>query len=248
MKGLIPISALLLFAAVNLYSLTGNDVLDKVEAVLTAPRDIQGDYKMTLGSTVNDNDREDRSLKIWTMGKDLRCVKFITPASVNNVGVLALGDNEMYVYLPAYQKVRRIQGNMKDNDFQGTDFSYREMGSFNYSKDFDAVVSSETGETWTLGLKRKAGSDSPYDSIVMVVDKSNSMPKSVEMSNGGVKKKVLTINTAEKNGNYWIYRKIRMENVGNKHFTEVSMDNIVFDQGLKEKGVFTQGFLKTYVK
>ena len=39
-----------------------------------------------------------------------------------------------------------------------------------------------------------------------------------------------------------------MENVVNKHFTEVVMKDTKFDQDLEGKGVFSQRYLKQYVK
>lgn len=239
--------SLMSFTGLFSLSLTGQEVLDKVEAVLTAPKDMEVNYEMVLGSTSQGN-QEKRTLKIWTSGKNKRVVKFITPASINNVGVLALGDDEMYVYLPAYQKVRRIQGNMRDNDFQGTDFSYREMGSYNYAQDYEAAIQKDEKDVITLNLSRKPGSDAPYEKLVMTVDKFNYLPKSIEMFNGTVIKKTLAVLETEKTGGYWNFKKIRMENFQIRHFTEVSMKDVKFDQGLEGKSVFTQRFLKQYVK
>ena len=247
MKRLILLALAAVITSVPLFALTGQDVLDKMEAILTAPKDMETYYEMSLGSIGKDNP-EVRTLKIWTMGKEKRVVKFITPSAINNIGVLALGDDEMYVYLPAYQKSRRIQGNMRDSDFQGTDFSYREMGSYNYSKDYDSSLDKEDDTTYALSLKKKSGSDAPYDKLLIIVDKSNYLPKTMEMYTGNVKKKVLTVVEAEKVGNYWTFKKIRMENVVNKHFTEVVMKDTKFDQDLEGKGVFSQRYLKQYVK
>lgn len=251
MKKILTAAAICLFAVSGLFSLTplnGQEVLDKVEGTLTAPKDMEAYFEMKLGGTANTGSAEQRTLKIWTAGKNRRVVKFISPASVNNIGVLALGDDEMYVYLPAYQKVRRIQGNMRDSDFQGTDFSYREMGSYNYTKDFEASVLKDEKDTVTLSLAKKTGSDSPYDRLVMIVAKTNYLPKSVEMYSGTVKKKVLTVMENEKKGPYWTFTKIRMENVVNKHYTEISMKDIKFDGDIENKGAFTQRFLKQYAK
>lgn len=247
MKKTAMVLSICLMAVTGLFSQTGKEVLDKVEATLTAPKDMETYFEMTLGST-GGGSTEKRTLKIWTAGKDKRVVKFIAPVSVNNVGVLALGDDEMYVYLPAYQKVRRIQGNMRDSDFQGTDFSYREMGSYNYTKDYEASVQKDEKDFVILNLAKKNGSDAPYDRLVMTVDKGNYLPKSIEMYSGDVKKKVLTVLDSAKKGAYWTFQSIRMENLPAKHFTEVTMKDIQFDGNIEGKGVFTQRFLKQYVK
>jgi outer membrane lipoprotein-sorting protein len=239
---------LTLSTAQGLFAAGGQEVLDKVEDTLTAPKDMEALFEMTLGNVPDQGGQEKRTLKIWTMGKNKRVVKFITPSSINNVGVLALNDEEMYVYLPAYQKSRRIQGDMRDSDFQGTDFSYREMGSYNYSKDYEPSIVSEDKDSIVLNLAKKASSDVPYDKLVMTVDKSNYLPKTVDMYAGGVKKKELTVLESEKKGDYWTFKKIRMENFIIKHYTEIAMKETAFDQDLDGKGVFTQRFLKEYVK
>jgi outer membrane lipoprotein-sorting protein len=209
---------------------------------------MEADFEMVLGNVPDQGGQEKRTLRIWTEGKNRRVVKFITPSSINNVGVLALGDEEMYVYLPAYQKIRRIQGEMRDSDFQGTDFSYREMGSYNYSMDYDSAIVSEDKDTVVLNLSRKPSSDAPYDKMVMTVDKTNYLPKTLEMYTGNIKKKELTVIDTEKKGDYWTFKKIRMENLILKHYTEISMKEIKFDQDLEGEGVFTRRFLKEYMK
>ncbi len=247
MKKIFWITACLIIYT-GLFGATGQDVLDKVETALTAPKDMEAYYDMRLGSPDNEKDIEQRTLRIWNMGKNKRVVKFLTPSSINNVGVLALSGDEMYVYLPAYQKVRRIQGSMKNNDFQGTDFSYREMGSYNYSADYESTIIKEDDNTIILNLTKKSGSDAPYDKLVMTVDKSNYMFKTIEMFSGDVKTKVLNVLETEKKEGYWTFTKIRMENLSIKHFTEVNMKDIRFDQDLEAKETFTQRFLKQYVK
>ncbi|MBO7517004.1 MAG: outer membrane lipoprotein-sorting protein, partial [Spirochaetia bacterium] len=37
-------------------------------------------------------------------------------------------DSDSWLYLPAMKKVRRVSGSSKDDDFQGTDFTYDDMG------------------------------------------------------------------------------------------------------------------------
>jgi len=231
----------------KIYSLTGDDILKKMENTLTAYQDSESLFEMTLG-TINGKQEEVRTLKVWTAGKSKRVVKFITPAGINNVGVLALSDNEMYVYMPAYKKVRRIQGSMRNNDFQGTDFSYREMGSYNYAENYEATIKKEDDKTYLLQLDRKSSSDAPYNQLIITVDKSNYLPQKIEMYNEGNLNKVLTVLESEKSGNYWTLKRIRMENLKKNHYTEILLKNTVFDQKLLEKGTFTERFLERPVR
>jgi hypothetical protein len=122
------------------------------------------------------------------------------------------------------------------------------MGSYKYTKDFDAEIAKEDENTIILNLTRKAGSDYPYDKLIMMVDKSNYLPKTINMFAGSIEKKRLTILDSERVGEYWTFKKIRMDNLETHHFTEISMKDIKFDQDLQGKNVFTLRFLKEYVK
>ncbi|MFN4245485.1 MAG: outer membrane lipoprotein-sorting protein, partial [Brevinematia bacterium] len=118
------------------FGLSGQEILDRVEKSLTGYKDQTSTTEVILGKIDGNKIEETRIMKIWSAGKNKRVVKFIQPSNVKDIGILVLSDDEMYIYLPAYKKVRRIQGTMKDQNFQGTDFSYREIGSFEYSKNY----------------------------------------------------------------------------------------------------------------
>ncbi len=232
-----------LMIAGNLFSITGQEVLDKVEKSLTGFSDQTATCEVILGE--KGAVKETRVMKIWSAGKSKRVVKFLTPSNVKDIGILVLSDKEMYIYLPAYKKTRRIEGGMKNQNFQGTDFSYREIGSYEYSKDFDSKVIKEDDRIIQLELTKKADSDSPYNKIIMEVEKQNYLPKKLEMYSNNELKKVLTIITTEKKNNYWALTHIKMEDLTKNHFTEKKMKEIVFDSGLEGKGVFTERFLKS---
>lgn len=224
------------------YGITGDEVLKKVEVVLTKEKDRESLVDVILYR--DGKEKEKREMKMWNAGKDKRVVRFISPESVKGIAVLSLPNNEMYVYLPAYKKVRSIQGSMKDQNFQATDFSYREIGSFNYSSDFDSRVISEDSSTYTLELTRKPNSEWNYEKVVMVVFKDTFLPKRLEMYEKGKLKKVLEVLETDKKGEYYVLSKIRMTTLSSGTSTEIIVKEIKFDQGLEGKGIFTKRFLE----
>ncbi len=231
----------------KVYSMTGEDVLAGVEAKLSAPQDMESRSDMVLANS-DGSGREKRVLKMWSAGKKKRLIKFIEPAGIEGIGFLMEGDNELNLYLPAMNKIRRIEGGAKNEDFQGTDFSYNEMASYEYKKDYSAEIASEDSNTYVLNLKRKSGSDKNFDSIKMVVNKMNLVPEKIELYENGTLKKILTISGIKEEGKYTVPVKIMMENVSKKHFTEITMSDIKFDQGLEDKDVFSKRFLKKKAK
>jgi hypothetical protein len=150
----------------------------------------------------------------------------------------------MYLYLPAQNRIRRIEGNLKNENFQGTDFTYDEIGSYEWRKDYAVEIRSQDDSTYTLRLARKKGSDRQYDDLLMVVSKSDYVPERIELSEGGRVKKVLTIAEVTKADDSYVPVKVRMEDLGKKHFTEMSLRDLAFNQDLESKDVFSRRFLK----
>lgn len=225
------------------FSLTGNEVLAKAEALMTAPKDSYGLATMTLGKT-DGTGKEIREMEMWMAGKEKRVIKFKKPASVKGIGLLVSGDNEMYVYLPAQKKIRRISGGSKNDDFQGTDFSYEEMGSYDYQKDYNATIVSEDDKVYNLKLTRKSDSEKRYTSMTMNIRKLDFVPNNINMYEGDTLIKVLTISEIKVIGEYTTPVFIRIENKVKKHYTEMQISDLKFDQELEEAGKFTKRFLK----
>ncbi|URA09813.1 outer membrane lipoprotein-sorting protein [Thermospira aquatica] len=223
-------------------SLTGQEVLDKIEANLSAPVDQTALCEITLGK-IGGNLEEKRTMRIWSAGKEKRVIRFLSPSSVKNITLLVRGSDSMYIYLPAYKKIRRIQGTTRDQNFQGTDFSYREIGSYEYSKDYHSSVKQESENEILLELVRKQDSDAPYTRILMTVDKTVYLPVKLQMYDAQGLKKVLTILQREKK-EYWILSKVRMEDVKRHHYTEITLKEVVFNSGLEKKNIFTERFIQ----
>ncbi len=235
---------LILFTTTGLsFAITGDEVLTKVETLMTKSKDSYGLATMTLGS-IEGGSKEVRQLEMWMAGKDKRIIKFLKPASVMGIGLLVSGPTEMYVYLPALKKIRRISGGARNEDFQGTDFSYDEMGSYEYKKDYTADIESENSSSYTLILKRKPGSEKTYTSMKMVVSKENYVPIRAEMYDGTTLVKVLSVGEVKEVKGYIMPVFLRVENRVKQHYTEMTIENLQFDQGLEDQDVFSQRFLK----
>jgi uncharacterized protein len=70
--------------------------------------------------------------KLEANGLDnMRMVRFLSPPDVKGTGTLLIersdGDDDMWVYLPALKKVRRLVASNKRDSFVGTDFSYGDV-------------------------------------------------------------------------------------------------------------------------
>ncbi len=92
--------------------------------------------KAVLTSAKADGTSKAKSFTIWRKLKSDAVhfdsvTRFHTPAEVKNEAILFLendkGENDIQIYLPAYQKVRRIERAQQSASFMGSDFSYSDI-------------------------------------------------------------------------------------------------------------------------
>ncbi len=96
--------------------------------------DSRAEVTMTLVSESGARrERSTQSLsKLLPNGVDQkRLVRFLTPADVKGTSTLLVehsdGDDDIWIYLPALHKVRRLVASNKKDSFVGTDFSYGDV-------------------------------------------------------------------------------------------------------------------------
>ena len=98
-------------------------------------------------------------------GTKFRRVEFLEPGDIKGMRVLVLSQNNMYTYLPAYRKVRRVANHVKDQGFMGTTFSQNDVSIVTYSDSYEGKFLKEDAKTWTISASRRKGSKTPYAKI-----------------------------------------------------------------------------------
>ena len=99
-----------------------------------------------------------------------RLIRIVGPPEVKGLGVLIKGDTT-YVYVPEFDKVRRIATHAKKQTLLGSDFSYEDMSMGALSPDYDATLEKETAEQVILSLTKKSGSEVVYPKLRLFMDK-----------------------------------------------------------------------------
>jgi predicted RND superfamily exporter protein len=103
-------------------------------AAATKVRDSVSSATFTL--TAKDGAVHVRKTSGWTRLQDgledsMRLVRFTAPADIKGTAILlvehAAADDDMWLYLPALSKVRRLSAANKKDSFVGTDFSYADV-------------------------------------------------------------------------------------------------------------------------
>ncbi len=220
----------------------GNTIVKKVEATLNAPKDRVAVMSMKL---IDKNGNvKNRVVKIYQKGDDKRLIRFLKPADVKGVGLLVLTDDEMWLYMPAFHKIRRIASHTKNENFMGTDFTYDDMAQTKYSEKYSARILQQSPDSIKLELIPKPGADVNYSKLVMVVDPHNWIPMRVEFyDKSGSLKKVLTNSRVAKVDGYWTVQEMTMRDVQAKHKTVLTLSDVKHDTGLANS-VFTKRFLR----
>ena len=209
---------ILLFSAGTVFALTVDEIMDKMEE--TAP-----DFttQKTISEMVlidKDGKEETREMIMFSQkGEDEKTstlMRFLSPKSVKGVTLLNIDDGEkIYLYMPAYNKPRRIASSSKGDEFMGTGLSYEDMSMDYKDKDYEKKLLEETDSEYIMEVL-PSGEDVSYEKIILHVDKEKFYATKVEFYEAGNElTKTLTIN------------KIKVEDTGKVTPLEIAFTDMV---------------------
>ena len=112
-----------------------------------------------------------------------RLSEFSAPADMKGTKVLILSPTQMYVFLPAFGKVRRIASHVADQGFLGLAFSQDDMATTSYGSAYTGQIASETAAQWKLIATPKAGQTTAYSKIEFLVNKDKTLPAELKYFN-----------------------------------------------------------------
>ena len=156
---------------------TGPEVLAKMDHALNCFKDGTFDAKLL----VKQADGSAREYGFTTFQKgDKRLVRFNSPGDVKRMGVLIENATTMYVFLPGFQRVRRMGGHVKNQTFMGSDFASDEMAATSFAPAYDAKLVGQDEKNWILELTAKAGQDLEFPKLKIWADKTFFQPTKIE--------------------------------------------------------------------
>jgi len=236
---------LILVGGVNTaFAIDPVQILQSLEDTLNAPQDREAHLTMQLID--KKGDVRTRELTILQKGQDKRLIRFLSPADVRGVGFLVLEDDLMYLYMPAFAKVRRIASHVKNETFMGTDFTYDDMAQNDYVGNYTPELSEETDQHYILELTPKPESEIDYSKLVMWVNKETMLPDTAQFyDRSGRLLKVMTQTDVKRIDGYLTPLHIEMENVQDMHKTIMQLNVVVHDQNVPDEH-FTQRYLKRF--
>ena len=234
--------AALLVAATPAAAQEGHQILARIDSTLAAPEDMVATQRMTLVD--RDGREQGRTLLMYQKGPDLRMARFIEPAEVRDVGFLRLAEDQMYLYLPAFRRVRRIASSIKHEDFMGTDLSYEDLARTRFGDDYVVVAVERSGAGYRLTLEARPTADVSYGRIEMQADGETWLVTQLDLYGvDDTKVKTIVASEIDRIGPYWLARRIVVESADDGHRTVLDFDDVQFDTGIADD-FFSQRQLK----
>ena len=182
MKNLIAggLMVLLIVPLASGQELTADEIIQKVNDQFNTETSY-GKSKMTIVTT--SGQKRTFIQESWSKDRgEKNLVRYLEPRRVKDQAVLMLNHaDDIWMFFPRTQRVRKLATHAKKQKMQGSDFSYEDMGSGDaFINDFSSKrlddEQKEGQDCYTLELLRKPESDSSYSRLVMWVVKENFIP------------------------------------------------------------------------
>jgi len=175
-----PLLAALLFAPSASADGAGDSAIKSVEAALNRAKSQFIEYEVV--NKEPGKDEKTLGLKVHIKG-DKRLTEFTAPADMKGTKILIESPTQMYVYLPAFGKVRRIASHVNDQGFMGLAFTPDDLASQTYSTAYDAAITSDSGSEKKFVLTVKTGQTVAYPKIELTVGKEKNLPTEIKYFN-----------------------------------------------------------------
>jgi outer membrane lipoprotein-sorting protein len=177
-----------------------------------------------------------------------RMIRFLEPADVRGTGVLTIehsgGDDDVWVYLPALKKSRRIASSEKSSSFMGTEFSYADILSPKVEDYTHKLLRSEKYNgidcfvVESIPISKKVEEETGYSRKVSWIRKDNFVENKVEyfdMTNTLLKTLIADdIAELDKKNHKWMVLKREMTNHQSKRRTLMEMQDVKVNTGIKD--------------
>jgi outer membrane lipoprotein-sorting protein len=228
--------------------LTGKEVVRRYQ-LQDGAKDEVFDLKMTLVDSSGTERRRTAttSKKRSAAGSEVysRMIVFHDPPEMARSGVLTIekpsGDNDQWVYLPAYHTTRRIASENRRNYYMGTDFTYEDIYTLRVDDyEYSPVREESFGGSKCYVFEAKPSApalkkDSGYSKTVYWIDSERYLILKAEFYDRD--EKLLKIHLGSKPvkvGDKFRVSHQEIENLSSKHKTLVDYENFKVDSGLPD--------------
>lgn len=177
--------------------------------------------------------------------KESTLVRFLSPAAIEDTGLLiedaGRSANDVWLYLPATRRLRRIAGAEKTNWFMGTEFTHEDFEDYQlhlyrFEKLKETACNPGTCDVVAASpadaAERKA---SGYSRKLYFIDRASRYPVRIEYyGHDGKLAKTLTASGLTRVGAYWRPQQLEMHNLANGRRTRLSTLSRSLDESLDD--------------
>lgn len=161
-------------------ALTGDEVIARMDAAVTRAQDQYFEYDVIN----QEPGREGKlmQIKAWVMGVQ-RMTEFVAPGDMKGTKALVRSRAQMYIYLPAYSKVRRVASHATTGAFMGTTFSNDDISTVTYGESYTGKLLSETDTEWVVEATPIEGANTAYARLEITLSKQYDQPTVIRYFN-----------------------------------------------------------------
>lgn len=195
--------------------------------------------------------------RIFPDGTEKRTILFLSPADVKGTGILIVDyegkDDNMWIYMPALRKSRKIVSSEKSKNFMGSEFSNSDLSvgnldDFNYAMDGTETVDQQL--CWKIKVTPatpQIAADYGISAKTMWISQKDLMPrKTVFIDLEGKPWKEMTYSGIKmmdaKTGKYFI-SEMEIRNLKNGRNSRMNMTQMTYNPAVKEE-LFTLSFIE----
>ena len=187
-----------------------------------------------LRSIAVDGDVREGKFLMLQSGSDKRLLRFLQPANMRNTAMLTMGKGELYVYLPADKRVRRLGTSALHSTFLGADFYAEDLGAVKLRDEYSGKILSRSGNEVRLELTPKHSSQ--WSRIVAVVGEHDLVPRMEFYDAAGKLARTWNRTYERQKSQYeaWVPTRMLMVNEQTKHATELVVEVADSDKGIPD--------------
>ena len=191
----ITLSCILIAAVLPIAQLRAqnNMTADEILKTLTTTMNPE-QSRSVMTMTIVTSTGQERTFKYETFSKgqgQKSLMKYLEPSRVKDQTILMLNDaNDIWTYFPKTKRIRKLATHAKKQKFEGSDFSYEDMGASNtFIEEYDATrlkdENKEGSLCYKVELTRKPESTAGYSRVAMWVDKEKFVPLVIDYYHDG---------------------------------------------------------------
>jgi len=171
--------AVVLFAG-SAAAQSGEEVMAMMDEAMTRAVDQYFEYDI-----VNEEKGRDPTLmrvRVRIKGP-MRTTEFLAPGDMKGTKALVRSRTQMWIYLPAYSKVRRVASSSASGEFMGTTFSNEDISTVTYGEAYTGTLLSQTDEAWIVEATPREGQDGSYGKLEITICKQHVQPLEIRYFN-----------------------------------------------------------------